>query len=119
MNNYECIIIVSPAVGETASKDSAAKYARVIVSGGGEITKMEDWGKRRLAYEINKLHEGFYTLYNFRGDRAVLGELDRQLRLDETILRHLIVRDVLAAGTEPAISIEGIQGGEAINTEEG
>jgi len=119
LNNYECIIIVSPEAGEPASKDSAAKYAGVIISGGGEITKMEDWGKRRLAYEINKLYEGFYTLYNFRAESPVLGELDRQLRLDETVLRHLIVRDTLATGTEARVTIEGIQEGEALNKEEG
>lgn len=119
MNNYECIIIVSPDAGETGAKESAFKYAKTIVTGGGEITKMEDWGKRRLAYEIEKFQEGFYTLYNFRAERSVLTELDRQLRLDESVLRHLIVRDVLATGNETRIAIEGVQEGETINTEEG
>jgi small subunit ribosomal protein S6 len=117
--NYECIVILSPDSAEAASKNSAQKYATVIVSGGGEITRMEDWGRRRLAYEIKKFNEGTYILYGFRADRAVLTELDRQLRLDETVLRHLIVRDVLATGTEAKIAIEGIQQGELINKEEG
>ncbi|MBI4720135.1 MAG: 30S ribosomal protein S6 [Chitinivibrionia bacterium] len=119
MYNYECIVILSPDSAETAAKNSSQKYAGVIVSGGGEITKMEDWGRRRLAYEINKQSEGCYILYGFRAANAVLTELDRQLRLDETVLRHLIVRDVLATGTEAKIAIEGIQEGEVLNKEEG
>jgi small subunit ribosomal protein S6 len=119
LRNYECIIILSPEAGEAVSADGSKKYANVIVSGGGEITKLDDWGKRRLAYQIRHNAEGFYLFIQFRSEHKVIEELDRQLRLDEKVLRHLIVRDLTATGKEPKVDIEGIQQGEEVKTEEG
>ncbi|HEU4929176.1 MAG TPA: 30S ribosomal protein S6 [Candidatus Krumholzibacteria bacterium] len=103
MRSYECAVIVHPAVAEDGLRASTAKYVDIIAKGGGEITKVETWGKRRLSYEIMKQPEGHYFFYRFRGANTVVDELGRQMRIDENILRHMIVRDELAEGTEPAL----------------
>ncbi|MFH1755950.1 MAG: 30S ribosomal protein S6 [Candidatus Latescibacterota bacterium] len=106
MNNYECTIIVTSDTGDDVAKSAAKKYANVITTGGGELTQLEDWGRRKLAYEINHHQEGHYVFYKMRCDNPVLQELNRLLRLDETILRHMIVRDPLATGEEAKIDPE-------------
>jgi small subunit ribosomal protein S6 len=60
---------------------------------GGEVTNHDDWGKRALAYEIEHHREGFYHFYKFNGGGPIVSELNRQLRIDENVLRHLIVKD--------------------------
>ncbi len=103
MRSYECAVIVHPAVAEDGLRASTTKYVDIIAKGGGEITKVETWGKRRLSYEIMKQPEGHYFFYRFRGGTSVVDELGRQMRIDENILRHMIVRDELAVGDEPAL----------------
>jgi len=103
LKNYECTIIITSNVGDDGVKSTAKRYADVITTGGGELTQLEDWGRRKLAYEIDHHQEGHYIFYKLRCDNAVLNELNRLLRLDETILRHMIVRDALATGEEPKI----------------
>jgi small subunit ribosomal protein S6 len=103
MRSYECAVIMHPAVAEDGLRTSMAKYVDIIAQGGGEITKVETWGKRRLAYEIMHQPEGHYFFYRFRGANALVDEMARQLRIDENVLRHLIVRDELASGSEPSL----------------
>jgi small subunit ribosomal protein S6 len=96
-------VIVHPAVNDDGLRASTAKYVEIIAKSGGEITKVETWGKRRLSYEIMKQPEGTYFFYRFRGANTLIDELGRQMRIDENVLRHLIVRDELAEGSEPAL----------------
>lgn len=103
MRSYECAVIVHPAVNDDGLRASTAKYVEIIAKSGGEITKVETWGKRRLSYEIMKQPEGTYFFYRFRGANTLIDELGRQMRIDENVLRHLIVRDELAEGSEPAL----------------
>lgn len=103
MRSYECTIIFTPQLDESAFRATADKYAGLVTAQGGVLTKREQWGKRRLAYSIRHNSEGYYFLLGFRGERSLLAELDRQLRLDESVLRHLIVKDELARGDEPAL----------------
>ncbi|NIM19644.1 MAG: 30S ribosomal protein S6 [Candidatus Latescibacteria bacterium] len=119
MRNYECTIIVSPAVGDDELKNVAKKYAKVIASGGGELTKLENWGKRRLAYEIDHNDEAHYLFYKLRCENSVLHELNRMLRLDEMILRHMVVKDSIATGEEPKIDSETALSAEEVEKEEG
>ena len=100
MRSYECAVILHPAVNEDGLKASAARYVDIISRAGGEITRVETWGKRRLSYEIMKQPEGHYYFYRFRGATQLVDELGRQLRIDENVLRHMIVRDELATGAE-------------------
>jgi len=100
MRSYECAVVMHPAVGEDGLKTTTAKYVDIIARAGGEITRVETWGKRRLSFEIMKQAEGTYFFYKFRGATTLVDELGRQLRIDEQVLRHMIVRDEQATGTE-------------------
>lgn len=108
MRSYECMIIFRPTVSDDDLKASTAKYAGVIAGRSGEITGLEGWGKRRLAYEIEDHLEGHYFLFRFRATNPVLEELARQLRIDETVIRHMIVVNDLAKGDEPKIEPENL-----------
>jgi len=119
LRNYECIIIIAPDAGEAASGERSKKYAELILSRGGELTKIDNWGKRKLAYEILNHMEGSYVLYQFRGDQKVIAELDRQLHLDEKILRHLIVKNPLATGEEAVLEANQLNSEEITDKEEG
>jgi small subunit ribosomal protein S6 len=96
-------VILHPAVNDEGLRTSAAKYVDLIAKSGGEITKVETWGKRRLAYEIMRQPEGHYYFYRFRGANSLIDELGRQLRIDESVLRHMIVCDDTAEGNEPSL----------------
>ncbi len=91
MRAYECIYIVNPTLDEQAVKDKAAKMSEIITSRQGQVTSVDQWGKRRLAYPIEKIFEGYYTFIRFNGSSEILKELDRVFRFDETVLRHSIV----------------------------
>jgi len=109
MRSYECAVILYPAVSDDGLKASTAKYVEIIARSGGEITRVETWGKRRLSYEIMKQPEGHYFFYKFRGANPIVDELGRQLRIDENVLRHLIVRDELADGTEAKLDPASVE----------
>lgn len=118
MRSYECAVIFYPGLDEESLKSGTEKYAGIIDSGGGEITRLEKWGKRRLAYEIDDQSEGYYFLYRFRSNNAVLSELSRHMRIDESVLRHLIVRDELASGEEPKVELSQLTPVERVVREE-
>jgi small subunit ribosomal protein S6 len=112
VRSYECTIIVAPTVGEDVMKSTTKRYADIITTHEGTLTKMDDWGKRSLAYEIDFHREGHYILYKFRAGNKALKELNRQLRLDEHVIRHLIVKDDLATGEEPDLEKNQPEKGE-------
>lgn len=118
MRSYECTVIFTPGASEEALKTGTDKFARLIAGGGGEISLLETWGKRRLAYEINDFTEGHYFLYKFRGERTLLDELGRQLRIDESVIRHMICRDELATGREPKVEPDNLAAVERVLKEE-
>jgi len=103
MRSYECAVIYKPGLGDDVIKAGTSKYAAVIEANGGENTKLETWGKRRLAYEIDDHVEGVYFFMRFRAPNAVLDELGRQMKIDEEIIRHMICVDELATGDEAKI----------------
>jgi small subunit ribosomal protein S6 len=93
LKDYECAVIFAPTVAGEALANATKRYADIITAQGGEVTQVDDWGKRSLAYEIKFHREGYYCFYRFKGGQAVLNELNRQLRIDESVIRHMIVRD--------------------------
>ena len=93
MQKYECAIVLTPGLASDALETSTKKYKDVIASNGGSLTAVDEWGKRSLAYEINYHKEGFYYFYRFEGDKALVDELSRQLKIDENVIRHMVVRD--------------------------
>lgn len=109
MRSYECVVIFRPTVSDEGLKLGTSKYAGVIAGQGGEITGLETWGKRKLAYEIEDHFEGHYYLYKFRGENKVLDELGRQMRIDESVIRHMVVIDELAKGDEPKVEPDKLE----------
>ncbi|MCQ9163764.1 MULTISPECIES: 30S ribosomal protein S6 [unclassified Arthrobacter] len=92
MRPYELMVIIDPEVDERTVESSLQKFLNVITTDGGTIEKVDIWGRRRLAYEIKKKSEGIYAVVNFTATPATAQELDRQLGLNETIMRTKIIR---------------------------
>ena len=109
MRSYECAVVLHPAVGDDGQKTSTAKYVDIITRSAGEITRVETWGKRRLSFEIMKQAEGTYYFYKFRGPNTIVDELGRHLRIDEQVLRHMIVVDEQAEGNEAKLDTANIE----------
>lgn len=93
MRKYETIFILHPSLDEEAVKANIEKFKGVIENGGGSIDNVDFWGKRKLAYEIKKVNEGFYTLVNFSAGPELPKELDRIFRITDGVIRHLIVKE--------------------------
>ncbi len=92
MRQYELMIILDPEVDERTVAPSLDKLLAVVKTGGGEIDKVDIWGKRRLAYDINKRSEGIYAVVNMTTTPELAQELDRQLGLNEAVLRTKLIR---------------------------
>lgn len=92
MKNYELSLVFIPTLSEEEKLANLEKVKELIVRFGGEITNIDDWGKRKLAYEIDKTREGFYYFVHFNGETSTPAEVESRLRISETILRYLIVR---------------------------
>ncbi len=90
MRKYEMIYILK-AHDEEVIEATVAKFDAVITAQGGTIEKTDRWGKRRLAYPIQDLTEGYYVLQHIVGEPAVIKELDRVMKISEELLRHMIV----------------------------
>ena len=93
MNRYELIYIIDTGLEETARKELIEKVSALIADNGGEIEKVDEtWGKRRLAYAINYKTEGWYVLVNFKAPAELPRELERNLQINENVLRYLVVK---------------------------
>jgi small subunit ribosomal protein S6 len=92
MRAYELMVIIDPEVDERTVESSLDKFLTVVRSEGGSVDKVDIWGRRRLAYDIKKKSEGIDAVVNFTATPATAAELDRQLGLNETILRTKIIR---------------------------
>lgn len=88
--NYEVVIILDPAMGEEATAAMVAKF-KTLAESRGTVSEVDEWGKRRLAYPINDLNEGYYVLMTFAADAAFPAELDRVLRITDGVIRSMIV----------------------------
>jgi small subunit ribosomal protein S6 len=91
MRKYETIFILHPSLDEEAVKANIEKFKGVIENGGGVVDNVDFWGKRKLAYEIKKIGEGYYTLFNFSANPELPKELDRIFRITDGVVRHIIV----------------------------
>jgi len=91
MKKYETIFIQNPMLDEEAVKANIEKFKGIIENGGGTVENVDVWGKRKLAYEIKKVSEGYYTLFNFTSGPELPKELDRVFRITDGIIRHIIV----------------------------
>jgi small subunit ribosomal protein S6 len=91
-HQYELMVILDPEIDERTVAPSLDKFLNVIRSDGGTVDKVDIWGRRRLAYEINKKAEGIYAVVNFTANAAATVELDRQLSLSEAVMRTKVLR---------------------------
>ena len=92
MRHYEVMIILDPSLDERTVSPSLDTFLNVIRTSGGSVEKVDVWGKRRLAYEILKHTEGIYALVDVNSEPDAVKELDRQLSLNETVLRTKVLR---------------------------
>ncbi|WP_028308968.1 30S ribosomal protein S6 [Desulfitibacter alkalitolerans] len=92
MRNYECMYILHPELSEEELNQHVEKFTSIITDQGGLVEKTDLWGRRRLAYEVKKLKEGYYVLVLFQGEPAAAQELERVFKITETVIRYLIVR---------------------------
>jgi small subunit ribosomal protein S6 len=91
MNDYEVTYILRPSLEETAVDERANQIAEIIKNQGGEVVAIEKLGKKRLAYEIDDLREGTYIVMQFKSTADASKELERQLKLQEEVLRSLVI----------------------------
>lgn len=89
---YEVMVILDPSIEERTVENSLGKYLDVIRKDGGTVESVDVWGRRRLAYEVKKNAEGVYAVVNLNAEPATVKEFDRQLGLNETILRTKVMR---------------------------
>ncbi len=94
LRDYELVMVISPEVNEEEAANTLDRVARFITERGGSITNQEHWGLRRLAYPIDRFHEGNYFLTRLTLGPQIAKELEGSLRVSEEVLRHLLVRVV-------------------------
>jgi small subunit ribosomal protein S6 len=92
MRQYEMMIILDASLEERTVQPSLDQFLTVVTSAGGTVDKVDVWGRRRLAYEIDKKSEGIYTVVELNAEPETVKELDRQLNLNEAVLRTKIMR---------------------------
>jgi small subunit ribosomal protein S6 len=92
MRHYELMVILDPDLEERTIAPSLDQFLTVVRSSGGNVEKVDIWGRRRLSYEINKRVEGIYAVVDVQAEPATVQELDRQLNLNESVLRTKVIR---------------------------
>ncbi len=93
MRKYELMYIVRPNIEEEAKKALVERFNEILTSNGAEIIEAKDWGKRRLAYEINDFREGFYQIVKVNAGSQAIDEYTRLANISEDIIRHIAVRE--------------------------
>ena len=92
MRNYEMVVILDPAIDERTVGTTFEKLIQVVPAQGGTVENIDLWGRRKFAYEINKKSEGIYVVLTFSANAETASELDRQLGLNESVLRTKLIR---------------------------
>ena len=100
INSYESMLIVSLANGEEAAKVTVNKFTGLIAS-NAEVVQIDEWGKRRFAYPIEDMNEGYYTVVTFKSESAFPAELQRLMNIDESVLRAMVIRLEYEAVAKP------------------
>jgi small subunit ribosomal protein S6 len=92
MNSYEVALIVRPEVEEDAQQALIEQLSQILTSEGGQVENVDAWGRRRLAYPIKKVNEGFYYFIQGQFESSVLPTVERTMRLSDSVLRHMVIR---------------------------
>ena len=92
MNKYELAVVVSAKLEDEDRAATIEKVKEYITRFGGTVTEVDEWGNRKLAYEIQKMREGFYYFVRFESDATCPGEVEKRIRIMENVIRYLCVR---------------------------
>ena len=92
MNKYEVVYIIDPAVEDEARKTLINRFNELITGNGGSVDKVEEWGKKRLAYAIDYKTEGYYVLVNFQAEADLPKELERNLQISDSVIRYQVIK---------------------------
>lgn len=95
MRHYEIMVILEPNLEESQVSPTLDKFLKGVKDAGGAVDKIDVWGRRRLAYEIEKNSEGIYAVVDLQSEPAPVAEMERQLRLNESVLRTKVLRPEL------------------------
>lgn len=91
MNKYETVVVLNPNLSEEETTNLVGKF-KSLIEGAGQLVNVDDWGKRKLAYEINDLKEGYYVLMNFMADSQFPRELERNYKITDGVLRYIVLK---------------------------
>ena len=107
MRHYEIVYLVHPDQSEQVGA-MADRYKAVVEQGGGTVHRYEDWGRRQLAYPINKIHKAHYILMNVEVDQKTLDEVENLFRFNDAIIRNLVLK-MKGAETEPSVMMREVE----------
>ncbi|AGX07011.1 MULTISPECIES: 30S ribosomal protein S6 [Bacillaceae] len=93
MRKYEIMYVIRPNIEDEAKKALVERFNSILTDNGAELTESKDWGKRRLAYEINDFRDGYYQLIHLNAEAAAVDEFTRLAKISEDIIRHMVVKD--------------------------
>ena len=92
MNKYETMYILNPSLEDERREALIQRFADIVKADGGEVESIDEWGKRKLAYPINKETDAYYVLFNFKAEAELPAELDRIAKITDGVLRSMIVK---------------------------
>lgn len=103
MNQYEVMYVIDPTLDDGARVELINRFSELVKKNGGEVDRVDEWGKRRLAYAINYKAEGYYVLMYIKAPSSLPQELERNLQIADSVLRYLVIRyeGALPAKREP------------------
>ena len=93
MNKYELAVVVNAKIEDDARAAVIEKVQSYITRFGGQVSDVDEWGKRKLAYEILKMKEGFYYFFHFESETATPAEIEKRIRIMDGVIRYLCVKD--------------------------
>lgn len=92
MNKYELLFIIDNSAADEVKEAIIAKMSQLVTDNGGSVEKVDKWGAKKLAYPINFKEDGYYVLMNFECEPALVAEMERQLRINDQVMRHMVVK---------------------------
>lgn len=92
MRQYESLYVLRPDLEGEQTQDMISRFKEVVSNHGGTVLEVNEWGKRRLAYEINEYREGYYVIMKFEDENNVTAELERLMRINDSVIRYLTTR---------------------------
>ena len=92
MKNYETVFILNPVLSVDQAKDTVDKFVKVLTDGKADVINVEQWGLKKLAYPIQKIHKAHYVLMNIESDQETLAELEHAFKFNDAVLRHLTIK---------------------------